>query len=512
MPERQGVLLTGATGLLGHYLLQDLLVRGYPLAVLVRDSRQGRAAERIAQIVAFWSERLRRKLPSPVILAGDLGLPGLGLTLADRRWLGWRSPTVIHAAASLSFRESPEGEPWRSNVEGTKALLALARSLGLSEWHQISTAFVCGRRTGIITEEDRDNSQGYHNAYEESKCLAERLVRETPGIRATIHRPAIIVGDSRTGYTSRFQGLYRFLELAVRLASMNSTAGTARPALRLPLRGDETWSLVSVDWVSRAVVELLARPRFQGRTFHLVAPAPVSTRFIRDVGVEVLSLPAVEFAGAEHFAHPRPLEQLFLNGIQEYWPYLGGNPVFASANTCAALPDLPPPAVDRPMLERLIRFAAAHGWGRPWPPAAECCPQPLARSFCAEYIEEIFPRQARRSSLAREAGLNLTIGIDLRGPGGGQWSCRWRQGELIYARRGLEDRPGVIYHTDTATFQAVVSRSQTPQEAFFEQRITITGDLETALKLAVLFEQLLAENPSPLPHRTEVMDATLCHP
>ena len=72
------------------------------MAVLVRDSRQERAAERIAQIVAFWSERLGRKLPTPIVLTGDLGQVGLGLTAADRRWL----------AATLPGRDPLGGEPF----------------------------------------------------------------------------------------------------------------------------------------------------------------------------------------------------------------------------------------------------------------------------------------------------------------------------------------------------------------------------------------------------------------
>jgi thioester reductase-like protein len=512
MPELRGVLLTGATGLLGQYLLHDLLLKAHPVAVLVRDSGQGRAAERIAQIVAFWNERLGRKLPTPIVLSGDLGQVALGLTAADRRWLGRHCQSVIHSAANLSFVETREGEPWRTNVAGTKSLLRLCRDVGLAEWHQVSTAFVCGRRVGIIAEEDRDNSQGFHNPYEESKWQAEQLVRATPGIRATIYRPAVIVGDSRTGYTNSFNGLYRFLELAVRLAPVNSTSGKARLPLRLPLSGDEVWNLVSVDWVSRAIVELLAKSKWHGRTFHLVARSPVSTRFVRDIGAEVFNLPGVEFAGAEGVKHPSRLEQLFLDGIREFWPYPGGNPVFASLNTGAALPDLPPPAIDRPMLERLIRFAVANRWGRSPPQTTEVCPRSPARSFCAEYIEQVFPKQARRSSLAREAGLDLTVCIDLRGPGGGKWSCKWRHGDLVFAKSGLDDGALLTYHTDTATFHAVVSGLQTPQEAFFEQRIAITGDLETALKLAVLFGQFLAENPVAQHHRKEVMDATPFQP
>ena len=233
MPAQRCVLLTGATGLLGQYLLHDLLLKGYAVAVLVRDTRKERAADRISQIVAFWSERLQRRLPTPTVLNGDLGQAALGLTAADRRWLGRHCRAVIHSAANLSFRKTPDGEPWRTNVDGTKSLLALCREAGLLEWHQVSTAFVCGRRSGIIAEEDRDDSQGFHTPYEESKCQAEELVARPLGSRATIYRPAIIVGDSRTGHTSSFNGLYRFLQLAVRLASANSMNGRSALAASL---------------------------------------------------------------------------------------------------------------------------------------------------------------------------------------------------------------------------------------------------------------------------------------
>ena len=81
------------------------------------------------------------------------------------------------------------------------------------------------------------------------------------------------------------------------------------------------------------------------------------------------------------------------------------------------------------------------------------------------------------------------------------------RGELQYVRPGLEHQADVTYHTDTNTFAAVLRGRLTPQEAFFEQRVAITGDLETALKLAVLFAQFLRDNPSPVAGRTEAVDA-----
>src|ERR1019366_10671927 len=141
MPVRRVVLLTGATGFLGRYLLRDLLLSGQRVAVLVRDSRGGRAENRIKELLDFWGESLGRRLPCPVILQGDLSHAGLGLSHSDRNWLGRHCEAVLHAAANLSFRSTPDGEPWKTNINGTQALLRLVTDLNIPRWHHVSTAF-----------------------------------------------------------------------------------------------------------------------------------------------------------------------------------------------------------------------------------------------------------------------------------------------------------------------------------------------------------------------------------
>ena len=75
------------------------------------------------------------------------------------------------------------------------------------------------------------------------------------------------------------------------------------------------------------------------------------------------------------------------------------------------------------------------------------------------------------------------------------------QGELVQVQRGLHPDAVATFTTDPATFEAIVLGRQTPQEAFFEQRVAISGELETALKLVVLLGQFLAENPVAQPQR-----------
>ncbi len=369
MPLRQCTLLTGATGFLGQYLLRDLLLREQPVAVLVRNSRSASARERVDELVDFWSQRVGRRLPQPITIAGDLGQPELGLADAERRWLARECRAVLHSAASVAFKEAPDGEPWQTNVRGLESILDVCAGANVTEWHHISTAFVSGKRTGHIAEEDLDRGQSFQNCYEQSKFEGEKLVRRPSRLRATFYRPSVIVGDSQTGHTTSYTGFYRFIEMASRLCSLHSCEENAHVPLRLPLTGNETWNLVTVDWVSRAIIELMLRPECHGRTYHLVSNTPVSTGLLREVGAAELGMENVRFAGAKTISEPSGLEELFMAGIEEYWPYLEGNPQFSTANTTSALPELPPTNIDRALLERLIRFAIAHRWGRPGRPA-----------------------------------------------------------------------------------------------------------------------------------------------
>jgi thioester reductase-like protein len=466
------------------------------VAVLVRDSRQISARERVGQLLDDWSERLGQRLPSPTIVPGDLGLDDLGLTAADQHWLAGECRAILHSAATISFRESPGGEPWHTNVHGLQRLLHACSSAGLTQWHHISTAFVCGRRVGVILEEELDQGQTFHNCYEESKFQGEKLLRATPGLQCTFYRPSVIVGDSKTGHTTSYTGLYRFLEMAARLSALHAADSDGHLPLRLPLSGAETWNLVTVDWVSQAIVELFLRPECHGQTYHLVSPAPISTRLLRDVGAKELNMEGVEFAGAAPLAQPSRLEELFLAGIEEYWPYLNGNPKFSTKNTTARLPHLPHPEFDRPLLERLIRYAVAHRWGRLTRPA-KTAPEATETSTCAKYIEETFPKKAQQSQIAKEAGLNLTIAIVLTGPGGGEWSCRWVDGELVGVNPGHVANATVVYQSDTATFEKLIKGSTTAQDAFLEEKITISGNLELGLELAVFLGEFLAEAVPP---------------
>jgi thioester reductase-like protein len=362
-------LLTGASGLLGSYLLRDCLLAGYPMAVLVRPTRTQSAQERVATRLAYWQEQIGRDLPRPTILEGDLCHPNLNLTASDLRWVADHCRAVVHSAANLTFFGSDPGrEPWLTNVEGTRRLLELCRQCGIPEFHHVSTAYVCGLREGRILETELDLGQQMGNDYERSKLEAEKLVRSALLVRpATIYRPSIIVGDSRTGYTCTFHGFYAMVRLAHTLASQLAPySATAEIALQaFQLGGQERKDYVPVDWVSAMITHLLGHPEYHGLTYHLTAaqPTPVA-----------LWSQAIQEAVYRYSSWADPSDstgrdvswtnEVFRAQAEIYRAYWRDDPPFDRAHTVAAAPQLPCPVVDHDMLVRMASFAIQTNFGK----------------------------------------------------------------------------------------------------------------------------------------------------
>jgi thioester reductase-like protein len=481
--------------------LRELLAAGRPVAVLVRDARGRSAHERVGDVISFGRNSLGRDLPRPVTVRGDLSLSDLGIDRAGRAWLTRHCRTVLHSAACVTLQRTPYGEPWKTNVEGTERLLQFCQASGISDFHHVSTAFVCGKRTGVIREDDADAPGGFHNQYEHSKFEGERRLRSAAGLRLTVYRPSVIVGDSATGYTSTYHGIYRFLELGDRLAERTADGRRVLP-LRLPFAADELRNLVPVDWVARAVIRILLARERHGRTYHLTSPEPVPARFLKEVAEEVLGIEGVIWGTESVPAAANELERTFRDHLQEYWPYLGDDPEFDCSNTSAALPELPCPRIDRDVLARLIRFGATDRWGK----ARRDRARRLGGLDCAGYVEEFFPESVVRSVLS-QMPVEVTLGLDVRGAGGGRWTLMLRPGAPVEIRRGTTAAAPIVYRLDPETFVAIVRGRETPREAFFKRRVEILGDVEKGLKLAVLFGEFVSEFPYPQSPVPEVADA-----
>ncbi len=374
-------LLTGATGLLGSYLLRDLLLRGHSVTVLARPSRQRSAQDRVFRLLRYWEQEWKRPLPRPTVLSGDLTSDDLGLSSQAQRFVQENCTAVLHCAASLSFREK-NGEPWRTNVEGTRRVLQLCRRLGIRRLVYVSTAYVAGLRSGTVYENELHVGQTFGNVYEESKAAAEELVASEPSLEScVVFRPSIIVGDSRTGHTLTYHGFYtplRLMDLLLTYLSVEEVF-SLNYLQALGLEGHEKKNLVPVDWVSDAILSILQRPHRDRCCYALVSSTPVSASELLQVFREAVwrwrlehdSPPPeprykVSLHEAAEIVHKLgDLAPILWDQFAVYQSYWRDDPAFDDANTRWVIPDRPAPQMDRATLLRLCRFALENRFAPP---------------------------------------------------------------------------------------------------------------------------------------------------
>ncbi len=354
----QHILLTGATGLVGRYLLRDLLARDAAVVVLARSRRNLPSAQRIEAILADWERQDGCDYPRPVVLEANLRQPGCGVSDDHRDWLRQRCDRVLHCAASMTFRADKRGEPHATNAEGMKHLLQLCGQTGIREFHHVSTAYICGLREGRIFENETDVGQQNGNVYEVSKLTAEKLLGAADFLDSkTIYRPASVVGDSRTGFTTSSHGFYLPLHLAYTMADRLPAELMGEQFLALlGLRGDEGKNLVPVDWLAAAIVHLVLHPEHHRRTYHLTHPQPVSVRLIQEVIRDAIRRycpqPKAAAAAAGDLSG---YEVLFKEYMEVYRSHWRDDPIFDRSNAAAALAHLPCPEMN---YDRMLRVAS----------------------------------------------------------------------------------------------------------------------------------------------------------
>jgi thioester reductase-like protein len=376
MREDSWILLTGATGLLGRFLLRDLLSQGRQVAVLVRGSKTVGAEARVDELLCDWREVAGVEVPRPVVLEGDVRSPGLGLPPSTLEWVAANVGEVVHSAASLAFdRRESDGEPYASNLGGTANVLELCRTACIRRLHHVSTAYVCGLRRGRVFETELDVGQTPGNDYERSKIESELAVRAANWLDVlTVYRPSILVGDLVHGFTSTFHGFYKPLRIVQPFVESFLRSSLEPGSLLdvLGMTGAERKNLVPVDWVSAVMTRIILDPSLHGGTYHLASTRPTSvgllSRVFEQMVVEMAerSRTAGEGRAASAF-DPAHLGRLFGDQMEVYRAYWRDDPEFDVAATSRAAPDLPAPALDEATLRRLCRFAIDTGFC--WPPA-----------------------------------------------------------------------------------------------------------------------------------------------
>ena len=250
------VFVTGATGLLGSDLVRRWTASGtsHRIAVLVRDRARWAAIAR----------RLGLSHEDVVALEGDVTREGLGLTRAARTWIASQSTAMVHLAADTTFSR-PLDQARLVNRDGTANLLALAADCRhVARVAYVSTAFVAGRRTGLVPESADGAATeqiGWVNAYEQSKAEAEALVRASRR-DFVILRSSTIACDDTSGVVTQRNAVHQALRLFHDgLAAM------------IPGVPDSVLDVVPTEYVVDAIARLALRGDLDGATVHLCAGA-----------------------------------------------------------------------------------------------------------------------------------------------------------------------------------------------------------------------------------------------
>jgi thioester reductase-like protein/short-subunit dehydrogenase len=276
-------VVTGGTGFIGRRIVSHLLATRPDAQVWVLVRRQ--SLGRFERLNAEWDERAKP-------LVGEL--PELQLTDETLAELG-QIDHVVHCAAIYDITVG-EAEQRAANVEGTRAVIELTRRLDATLDH-VSSIAVAGDFAGEYTEDDFDVGQQLPTPYHQTKFEAELLVRSTPGLRYRVYRPAVVVGDSRTGEMDKIDGPYYFFGVLAKLAVLPSLT----PIL-LPDTGRT--NIVPVDYVVEALVALMHTEGSDGQAFHLTAPKSIGLRGIYRGVAKAAGLPPLRGSLPRSLAAP----------------------------------------------------------------------------------------------------------------------------------------------------------------------------------------------------------------
>ncbi|MBD1938356.1 non-ribosomal peptide synthetase [Microcoleus sp. FACHB-68] len=261
------IFLTGATGFLGAFLLNELLQKTQAdIYCLVRSSDIESAKQRLKnslECYSLWEERLSSRI-IPVI--GNLSEPLLGLSNEQFQTLASKLDVIYHNGAFVNFTY-PYYALKNANVLGTQEILRLASAFKLKPVHFISTTSVFSPviESGVQIVREQDNltpGEALTGGYAQSKWVAEKLIEiaRERGIPVSIYRPGRISGHSQTGVCNPSDFLYRAITGCIQL-------GCA------PVH-DRRMNIAPIDYVSRAIVHLSQQKELLGNTFHLANPQP----------------------------------------------------------------------------------------------------------------------------------------------------------------------------------------------------------------------------------------------
>jgi thioester reductase-like protein len=294
--------VTGFPGFIGKRLVRALLADDPRSEVVCLVEPKMAESARTAAADLDGSDRVE-------IIPGDIADRRLGLSDEDYQRLAANTRAVFHLAAIYNLAV-PLEIAQKVNVEGTGNIIEFCERCEKLERHNyVSTAYVAGMRRGVVYEHELVMGQQFKNHYESTKFQAEVWVRESMDrVPTAIYRPAIVVGDSHTGDTQKFDGPYFMLRaIAVSVKRGMPIAQYGRAAA--------PFNVVPVDFIVSGLLAGSKDDRAIGQTFHLVDPEPISTKDVFGLLSEIYAgkRPAYTLPArpVEYMLHSKKVREFF---------------------------------------------------------------------------------------------------------------------------------------------------------------------------------------------------------
>lgn len=265
------IFVTGFPGFLATRLVKRLAVEGARFILLTQPAFEATACETTLEI----ARATGLSLENFEIVNGDITKPDLGIAADKLERARLNTSTIFHLAAIYDLAVAQDVAA-TVNVEGTMNMNQFAKSVrNLRRYHYVSTCYVAGKRQGLIKETELHHEAGFRNHYEQTKYLAEISVENLKTILpVTIHRPAVVCGDSRTGETAKYDGIYYLIHYLRKWPVGLTLLNIGNPEVRL--------NLVPVDFVIESMVALAKDDRAIGATVQLADPSPLTTQELFD--------------------------------------------------------------------------------------------------------------------------------------------------------------------------------------------------------------------------------------
>lgn len=266
MSNRETLFITGFPGFIADRLLERLARYDCRFLLLVQPPFLARARDEIARIANLTG----KPVEDFELVEGDITHAELGLSPENAARVLEQTTRVFHLAALYDLAVARE-PALHVNVAGTRHVLQFAQAMPqLRHFHHVSTCYVAGKRQGVILETELRHDAGYRNFYEESKYLSEMEAESAKKVLPiTIHRPSVVCGDSRTGETAKYDGVYYLIHYLLRRPNMLSKINIGNREVSL--------NLVPVDFVVDAMAALAFDERAIGKTVQLADPSPLTT-------------------------------------------------------------------------------------------------------------------------------------------------------------------------------------------------------------------------------------------